>query len=55
MIIKLSLTIDETNKILEALGELPAKRVYKLVKKIHDQVSEQVESNDKPNKKGPKS
>lgn len=33
--IKLELTVDEVNKLLEALGQQPFIDVYKLIEKIH--------------------
>lgn len=41
--IKLQLTVDEANLILEALGQMPFARVYSLVGKIQEQASRQVE------------
>jgi hypothetical protein len=35
--INLSLTVDETNTIIEALGQLPFMRAYKIIEKIHIQ------------------
>lgn len=43
--LSLELTIDEANLILEALGEMPFKRVYGLVGKIQQQASAQLGSN----------
>ena len=40
--LKLSLTIDETNLILEGLGNLPFVRVHQLVAKIQQQASSQL-------------
>jgi len=40
--IKLELTVDEVNQILEALGQLPFSRVYGLVQKIQQQASGQL-------------
>ncbi len=40
--IKLEVTIDEANLILEGLGLLPFARVYGLVAKIQQQAQEQV-------------
>jgi hypothetical protein len=42
--IKLSLTIDEANAVLEALGNLPFARVYLLVAKIQEQAARQLEA-----------
>lgn len=44
--INLSLTIDETNKILEALSQLPFVQVHQLIAKIHEDASEQFNRND---------
>lgn len=41
--IKLDLTVDEVNVILQALGELPFKQVYPLVNKIQEQAAAQLE------------
>jgi len=46
--IKLSLTIDETNIILEALGNLPFVKVYGLVSKIQEQAGQQLGENELP-------
>ena len=40
--IQLSVTIDEANLILEALGNLPFTKVYELIGKIQEQASEQL-------------
>jgi hypothetical protein len=37
--IQLSLTLDETNILLEALGQLPYVRVYSLINKIQQQAT----------------
>jgi hypothetical protein len=42
--IKLSLTIEEANVVLEALGNLPFARVYALVAKIQEQAARQLEA-----------
>ena len=39
---QLSVTIDEANLILEALGNLPFTKVYELIGKIQEQASEQL-------------
>jgi len=45
--IQLKLTIDETNVILKALGEMPYVQVHQLIAKIHQQASSQLqEGND---------
>lgn len=43
--IRLTLTVEETNQILDALGNLPFKTVYGLIRKIQDQAAKQL--NDK--------
>ena len=40
--IRLTVTIDEANLILEALGQLPFAKVYALVGKIQEQASRQL-------------
>ncbi len=40
--LNLSLTIDEVNLILEAVGNLPFHRVYALVGKVQQQASQQL-------------
>ena len=40
--IKIMLTIDETNLILEALGEMPFVRVHQLIAKIQQQAHNQL-------------
>jgi hypothetical protein len=42
--IKLELEIDETNLILEALGQLPFARVYTLIGRIQEQARAQLQS-----------
>jgi hypothetical protein len=41
--IKLDLSIEETNLILEALGDMPYRRVYGLVAKLQQQASAQLQ------------
>jgi hypothetical protein len=41
--IKLSLTIEEANLVLEGLGNLPFARVYQLVTKVQEQAARQLE------------
>ena len=41
--IQLTLTLDETNMVLEALGQMPYVRVYTLVAKIQQQASTQLQ------------
>lgn len=40
--IKLQMTVEETNLILEGLGQLPFARVYALIGKIQEQAAEQL-------------
>ncbi|MFD1546273.1 hypothetical protein [Nonomuraea guangzhouensis] len=40
--ITLTLSIPQTNRILEALGQLPYAQVYELVDEIHHQAGTQV-------------
>jgi hypothetical protein len=42
--IKLELDIDETNLILEALGQLPFARVYMLIGRIQEQARLQIQA-----------
>jgi len=42
--IKMSVTVDEANLILEGLGQLPFARVYALVAKLQDQARGQLEA-----------
>jgi hypothetical protein len=41
--IKLSLTVEEANLVLEGLGNLPFARVYALVAKVQEQAARQLE------------
>jgi len=45
--ITLTITTDETNLILEALGNLPFVKVYALIGKIQNQASAQLSSNSR--------
>jgi hypothetical protein len=40
--IELKLTIDEINKIMSALGQLPYIQVFELIASIQQQVTEQI-------------
>ena len=40
--ITLKITVDEANLLLEALGDMPFKRVYPLIGKIQSQAAEQL-------------
>lgn len=42
--LNLSLTVDEVNLILEAVGNLPFHRVYALIGKVQKQASQQLGS-----------
>ncbi|HEX9925388.1 MAG TPA: hypothetical protein VGD99_22215 [Anaerolineae bacterium] len=44
--IHLTLTLDETNLILEGLGEMSYKRVYQLIVKIQQQAEMQLQEAD---------
>ena len=46
--LKLQLTVDETNLILEALGTLPFSKVYTLIGKIQEQAGQQLGSASAP-------
>lgn len=46
--IQLTLTIDETNLVLEALGNLPFARVYTLINIIQTQAQAQIKPPDAP-------
>lgn len=41
----LTMTVDEANLVLEALGEQPFAKVYELVGKIQEQAGQQLKSN----------
>jgi hypothetical protein len=41
--IELSLTVEETNKIMEALGQMPFVHVHELIGKIHVSATAQVQ------------
>lgn len=40
--IKLELTVDEVNMILDSLGNLPFSKVFQLIGKIQQQAAEQL-------------
>jgi len=42
--IKMSVTVEEANLILEGLGQLPFARVYALVAKLQEQARGQIEA-----------
>ena len=43
--ISLHLTLEETNTVLEALGQMPYARVYLLIQKIQQQATERLQEN----------
>lgn len=45
--IQLNLTLEETNTVLEALGQMPYARVYLLIQKIQQQATERLQE-DRP-------
>ena len=51
--IQLSLTLEETNTVLEALGQMPYARVYLLVQKIQQQATEHLQAEHAPEAQGP--
>lgn len=50
--IQLSLTLEETNTVLEALGQMPYARVYLLVQKIQQQATEHLQADPAPTEQG---
>ncbi|MCB0628111.1 MAG: hypothetical protein R2824_08655 [Saprospiraceae bacterium] len=46
--IKLTITIEEANMILEALGGMPFKTVFGLIGKIQNQAATQLNDNNRP-------
>ncbi len=52
--ITLTVTIDEANLILEALGEQPYKKIYALVAKIQEQATRQLKEDEKQQAPHPK-
>ena len=42
--LKFNLTVDDTNTILEALGNMPFAKVYGLIEKIQQQAQQQMQS-----------
>lgn len=52
--IKLELDIDETNLILEALGQLPFARVYTLIARIQEQARTQLQAAAAPEQDEPR-
>jgi hypothetical protein len=50
--INLTVTVDEVNLILEAVGQLPFVRVYTLVAKLQQQASQQLAGKPEGGPKG---
>ena len=46
--IQLELTIDEINKVLQALGKQPYEDVFQLISKVQEQASSQLQSTIEP-------
>lgn len=46
--IQLTLTVEETNVVLEALGHLPYVRVHLLIDKLQQQATSQLQSTTDP-------
>jgi hypothetical protein len=46
--ITLTITVDEANQILEALGYRPFRDVFSLINKIQNQVAAQLEMDERP-------
>ncbi len=46
--IKLQLTLEETNLILNALGDQPYKQVFQLIQSLQQQAAQQIESENNP-------
>jgi len=40
--VKISLTFEEVNIVLKALGNLPFNQVYEIIGKIHEQANQQI-------------
>lgn len=51
--IKLVITVEEANQILEALGNLPFKSVFGLIGKIQNQAAAQLNENGQNTKSAP--
>lgn len=47
--INLTFTVEEVNKILEALAQMPFAQVHRLIAQIHESASEQVRAASKDN------
>ena len=46
--ISLKISVEEANLVLEALGNLPFVKVHDLIRKIHQQASQQVQPPQSP-------
>jgi hypothetical protein len=46
--LQLTLTLEEINAVLEALGQQPYVKVFQLIDKIQQQAAEQLQPNGKP-------
>ena len=46
--ITLTLTVDEANQILDALGKEPFNKVFQLINKIQQQANQQLNNNPPP-------
>ena len=44
--VQLTLTLEEVNKVLEALGQLPFAKVHQLVGKIYEEAKSQLEEKE---------
>lgn len=51
--IQLTLTFEDVNKVLKALGHLPFNEVYELIGKVHEQANQQAYSQQKNEDKNP--
>ncbi len=47
--LKFEFTIEETNLILEALGQMPFAKVHELIGRIQNQASDQLNGNNNSN------
>jgi hypothetical protein len=47
--INLTFTVEDVNKILDALAQMPFGQVHRLIAQIHERASEQVRSASKEN------
>ena len=51
--LNLKLTVDEVNLILQGLGELPFRQVFKLIGKIQDQAGAQLNNHGQTTDQAP--